>query len=134
MKELENKIIAVDFDGTIVEHKYPLIGKDVPGALDVLTDIDASGSKIILWTMRSGKQLQEAVDYLINKGVNLYGINTNPGQIAWTKSPKAYAHIYIDDAALGTPLIFPNEDGNSERPYVNWEGIRQLLIEENVIS
>lgn len=126
---MQKEIIAIDFDGTIVKHAYPRIGEPVPEALDVITELTGNGHFIILWTMRSGKELNEAVDYLTEKGVALYGINYNPSQGEWTKSPKAYAHHYIDDAALGCPLIYPDEG----RPYVNWNGVRELLIEENLI-
>ena len=61
----ENKplIIAVDFDGTIVTHEYPRIGRPVPGAIETMKEFLARGDKLILWTMRSGEELADAVRY-----------------------------------------------------------------------
>ena len=72
------KIIAVNFDGTIVTHMYPAIGNDVPNAIKVLHKLQEQGIQLILWTMRSGPQLQEAVDYCTSKGITFWGINENP--------------------------------------------------------
>lgn len=116
-------IIAIDFDGTCVTHEYPNIGKDI-GAEPVLTKLVENGHQLILWTMRSGDQLRHAVDWFVERYIPLHGINTNPTQKTWTDSPKAYAQLYIDDAALGCPLKF-NE--LSKRPYVDWEKIYKLL-------
>ena len=107
-------IIAVDFDGTVVTHEYPKIGRDV-GAVPVLRAILDKGHQLILLTMRSGKLLDEAGDWFKLKNLELWGVNTNPEQCSWTQSPKCYAHIYIDDAALGCPLI--TIVGSGERPY-----------------
>jgi hypothetical protein len=109
-------IIAVDFDGTCVTHEYPKVGKDI-GAVPVLRKMIDGGHKIILFTMRSGKELQDAVDWFKSHDIELWGINTNPQQKTWTESPKAYAQVYIDDAALGCPLVYDEEE---KRPYVNW--------------
>lgn len=115
--------IAVDFDGTIVEHDYPRIGEEAPFAISVLKELIDNGIKIILYTMRSGDTLKEAVDWLTERGIELYGINENPTQKTWTDSPKPYADIYIDDAALGCPLTkSPNF-----RWVVDWEKVRKEL-------
>jgi len=114
--------ICVDFDGTIVEHVFPKIGKPVPGALNWLKLFQAEDAQIILFTMRSdgqkhGDVLTDAVDYLRKTGIELFGVNTNPGQEGWTKSPKAYGQIYIDDASACCPLIQPE---GFARPCVDW--------------
>ena len=114
--------ICVDFDGTCVTHEYPLIGKDI-GAVPVLKALSQSGHNLILFTMRSGYELEQAVNWFKQHEIPLYGVNRNPSQDTWTSSPKAYAQLYIDDAAIGCPLI-EQEEG---RPYVNWEQIRTLL-------
>jgi hydroxymethylpyrimidine pyrophosphatase-like HAD family hydrolase len=114
-------IIAVDFDGTIVTHEYPNIGTPVPFALETLISLVERGHKIILYTMRSNSYLMDAVAYLQQNGVDLYGVNFNPDQKTWTNSPKIYAHYYIDDAAVGCPLIV----GKHPRPYVDWSKIRE---------
>jgi hypothetical protein len=110
-------IIAIDFDGTCVTHEYPNIGRNI-GAVPVLREIIKAGHQLILNTMRSGKELHEAVDWFRQNNIPLYGINENPDQKSWTDSPKVYANIYIDDAALGCPLKY--DLGMSDRPFVNW--------------
>ena len=80
-------IIAVDFDGTIVEHAYPQIGRAVPGAVDGMRQLQEMGAKIILWTMRSGDELVAAEGYLAGSGIELFGVNENPEQGSWTSSP-----------------------------------------------
>jgi hypothetical protein len=122
--------ICVDFDGTIVQHKYPFVGEDI-GAFKWLKSWQEAGASLILFTMRSGEALQEAVDYCEENGIKFYGINTNPRQSEWTTSPKVFAQLYVDDAAFGTPLIHSQET----RPFVDWSivGPEVLkIIEKNV--
>ena len=116
-------IIAIDFDGTCVTHEYPKVGKDI-GAVPVLKKLVEEGHYLILYTMRSGKELKDAVAWFKSKDIPLYGINENPTQKNWTSSPKIYAHRYIDDAALGCPLI---SSDLSSRPYVDWEEIKKYF-------
>lgn len=99
-------IIAVDFDGTIVEHKYPSIGKERPFATDALKQMAAEGHRLILWTVRSGELLDEAVDWCRKRGVEFYAVNSNQPKGSLfehphDKSPKVVADIYIDDSNLG---------------------------------
>ena len=138
--------ICIDFDGTCVTHEFPSIGKDI-GAIPVLKELVNKGHKLILFTMRSnmkdvksldynihsqsGNYLDEAVEWFKNNKIPLYGINVNPDQITWTESPKAYGHLYIDDAALGIPLKY--NINISERPFVDWEEVYKLLKSQNVI-
>jgi len=121
----DGKYIAVDFDGTCVDHRYPNIGADVPYCVDVLRLLSAAGKKLILNTMRSGKELQDAVDWFTYKAIPLYGVNHNPDQDSWTKSPKVYAEIYIDDAAYGCPLV---ERAAFRRPFVDWYEVAKDLL------
>lgn len=109
-------IIAVDFDGTCVKHAYPKIGEDI-GAVPVLKEMVKNGHQIVLNTMRSGKLLDEAVQWFESNGIKLSGANHTPGQATWTQSPKVYAQLYIDDAALGCPTVI---DDNG-RVYVDWK-------------
>lgn len=118
-------IIAIDFDGTCVTHEYPRVGRDI-GAEFVLKDLVARGDKLILYTMRSGKELEDAVNWFKNKEIPLFGINENPEQKEWTSSPKAYAHLYIDDAALCAPLTYGLR---GERNFIDWIKVRTLLID-----
>lgn len=114
--------ICVDFDGTIVDHRFPYIGEPVPLAIKWLKRWNELGGKLILFTMRSdgskyGDVLSEAVDYLTENRVELYAVNENPDQRDWSGSPKAYANLYIDDSAFGCPLILPS---GFERRCVDW--------------
>lgn len=112
-------IIAVDFDGTVVDHRYPDIGPEVPGAVEGLRKLVDASHVLILWTMRSGESLYDAVRWYADREIPLFGANKNPDQ-RWTTSPKAFAHVYIDDAAYGCPLIHPSD---FFRPCVNWAAI-----------
>lgn len=98
-----SKVIAVDFDGTIVEHKYPEIGKEMLFAFATLKALQAKGHKLILWTIRTGDLLQEAVDYCRANGVEFYAVNKNyPEEKLDEKvSRKLNADIFIDDRAVG---------------------------------
>lgn len=125
-KPLNELIIAVDFDGTCVTHEYPNIGRDI-GAGPVLLDAVKAGARLILYTMRSGAQLTAAMDWFLQNGIPLWSVNSNPLQSRWTDSPKVYAHVYIDDAALGAPLV-PATD--KERAYINWHVVRRVLFPE----
>ncbi len=97
-------IIAVDFDGTIVEHRYPQIGKPIPFAIETLKELQKQDNRLILWTYRSGKYLEEAVAYCKEKGLEFYAVNSNePDEVFDSKqlSRKIYADIYIDDRNIG---------------------------------
>jgi len=123
-------IIAIDFDGTIVTHEYPNIGTRVPNALETMKKLQSQGCKLILYTMRSGEKLQEAVDYLTKNDIILFGINNNPEQSSWTSSPKVYANLYIDDNALGCPLSYVNE---GKKPFVDWYKVETILKAKNIL-
>ena len=139
--------ICIDFDGTCVTHEFPKVGKDI-GALPVLNKIADAGHNLILFTMRSdieevtsndygihkqaGKYLTDAVNWFKENDIKLYGINVNPSQTSWTKSPKAYGQLYIDDAALGCPLLYNPEI--SDRPFVDWGKIEEMLKTIGVLS
>lgn len=122
--------IGLDFDGTVVTHAYPDIGKDI-GAIPVLHALMEAGHKLILNTMRSGPELAAAVDYCKAQQIELYGINHNPDQSAWTSSPKVYAHVYIDDVGLGIPLSY--NTALSSRAFVDWPAVKRLLIAQRVL-
>lgn len=100
---LDAKVIAVDFDGTIVEHKYPAIGKEMLFAFATLKALQQKGHKLILWTIRTGSLLQEAVDYCEQNGVVFYAVNKNyPEEILDEKtSRKLNADVFIDDRNVG---------------------------------
>lgn len=95
-------IIAVDFDGTIVEHDYPKIGQSIPFAIETLLKLQGEGHILLLWTFRTGSQLQEALDYCEGKGLRFYAANKNHPDEDETKAPrKLNADIFIDDRNIG---------------------------------
>ena len=126
--------IALDFDGTCVTHEFPKVGKDI-GAVPVLKELVEKGHKLILHSMRgvgsdNVDYLYDAVKWFKDNDIPLFGINSNPTQGRWTSSPKAFAHLYIDDAALGCPLT---SSDISDSPYVDWIKVRELLKSNNIL-
>ncbi len=96
-------LIAVDFDGTIVEHKYPAIGKEKVFAFETLKSLQSKGHLLILWTIRTGKELDEAVEYCRKNGVEFYAVNrTHPEEEYSTQiSRKVNVDLFIDDRNVG---------------------------------
>ena len=107
--------IAVDFDGTIVEHEYPEIGKEKLFAFQTLKELEKLGAMLILWTFRTGKELDEAVEYCRKNGIEFYAVNKNYPEEIFDEnvSRKINADIYIDDKNIGG---FPG-----------WSGVWQIL-------
>ncbi len=96
--------IAVDFDGTIVEHRYPAIGKDKLFAFDTLKAMQKAGHLLILWTYRTGKELDEAVEYCRKKGIEFYAVNRSYPEEVFDEtevSRKINADLFIDDRNVG---------------------------------
>ena len=115
-------IIAVDFDGTIVEHRYPRIGKEIPFAIATLRRLQAEGHRIILWSAREGDLLREAIDFCRERGLEFYAANANcadeqPDEPGYSR--KVVADIYIDDRNLGGlpgwDMIYQLVSGNGKR-------------------
>jgi len=97
--------IAVDFDGTIVEHRYPEIGKELPFATQTLRMLIEDRHKLILWSVREGKLLDDAVEWCRNRGVEFYAVNKDFPEEDLTKnqsfSRKIKADVWIDDRNIG---------------------------------
>ena len=95
--------IAVDFDGTIVEYKYPEIGKEKPFAIQTLRTLQREGNKIILFTSREGELLDNAVAFCHERGLDFFAVNSNqPANALFTRqTSKVIADVYIDDKNLG---------------------------------
>lgn len=95
--------IAVDFDGTIVENAYPAIGKPMLFAFDTLRELQRRGFVLILWTVRTGKLLDEAVEFCSKNGVEFYAVNSNhPEEVLDDETPrKLLVDIFIDDRNIG---------------------------------
>jgi len=95
-------IIAVDFDGTIVEHEYPKIGKPIPFAIETLKLLQQERDyQLILWTVREGSLLQEAIDFCESKGLKFYAANKNYPEEENPFPRKINADLFIDDRNLG---------------------------------
>lgn len=98
-------IIAVDFDGTIVEHRYPAIGKERPFAIETLKKLNQDGHRLILWTVREGRLLEEAVAFCRERGVEFYAVNRDYPEEEKEHnkhySRKLKADVWIDDRNVG---------------------------------
>lgn len=112
------KTIAVDFDGTIVEDKYPDIGKPMPFAFDALIRLQKMGHRLILWTYRTDNSLKEAVDFCHKNGIEFYAVNHNhPEEVYSSAIPrKLQVDLFIDDRNVGG--------------FLGWGKIFQLLCPE----
>ena len=98
-------IIAIDFDGTLVEHKYPEIGKEIPFAFETLRRLQQDKHRLILWTVREGRLLDEAITFCRERGIEFYAINRDyPEEEKGANrhySRKLKADLFIDDRNLG---------------------------------
>ena len=98
-------IIAVDFDGTIVEHQYPEIGKELPFAIETLRMLIADQHKLILWSVREGKLLEDAIEWCRERGVVFYAVNKDfpEEKVEYNNhfSRKIKADLWIDDRNIG---------------------------------
>ena len=117
---LPNKhlIIAIDFDGTIVEDAYPKIGKPMIFAFETMRKLQSEGHRLILWTYRTEKKLQEAVDFCKQQGLEFYAINKSypeeefDGKI----SRKINATFFVDDRNIGG--------------FIGWTAVHKLLLND----
>ena len=100
-------VISVDFDGTIVEHRYPAIGKELPFATSTLRRFMKDGHKLVLFSVREGELLEEAVKWCEERGVRFYAVNADIDEDAcdhqgtkhWSRKLKA--DVFIDDRNVG---------------------------------
>lgn len=121
----DSKIIAVDFDGTIVDDAYPTIGKPKPFAFQTLKMLQKDGHRLILWTYRFGKKLEEAVQFCRENGIEFYAVNKSFPEEEFVErhaSRKINADIFIDDRNLqgfpGWGEVY-QKIGNKEQELVN---------------
>jgi len=96
-------ILAIDFDGTIVDDAYPKVGKPKLFAFETLKQLQKDGHRLILWTYRSDIRLQEAVDFCKENGLEFYAVNKSfpEEQFDYSKSRKIHADLFIDDRNIG---------------------------------
>lgn len=98
-------LIAIDFDGTVVEHKYPEIGREIPFAVETLKKLQNDGHKLILWSVRTDDRLQEAVDWCKERGLTFYAVNRDfpeediENNINYSR--KLQVDMFIDDRNIG---------------------------------
>ena len=115
---LPNKhlIIAIDFDGTIVEDAYPNIGKPIIFAFETMKKLQSEGHRLILWTYRTGKQLQEAVDFCKQEGIEFYAINKSYPEEEFDDkvSRKIHANLFVDDRNIGG--------------FIGWTKVHKLVL------
>ncbi|MEP1488701.1 MAG: hydrolase [Algibacter sp.] len=114
-------ILAVDFDGTIVDDAYPKIGKPKIFAFETLKKLQEDGYRLILWTYRCGSKLDEAVKFCEDKGIVFYAINNSFADEEYTNdvSRKIHADLFIDDRNIGG--------------FIGWGEIYQMLTNSNGI-
>jgi len=117
----DSKILAIDFDGTIVEDAYPAIGKPKPFAFDTLKMLQKDGHRLILWTYRYGRKLQEAVDFCKENGIEFYAVNRSFPEEEYREkeaSRKIHADHFVDDRNLqgfpGWGVVYQIISGNEE--------------------
>ncbi len=124
--------IVLDFDGTVVDHRFPAIGPAVPYCLPSLRFLLRHDFNIILSTMRFDSSLKDAVDWFGSNDIKLYGIQKHPTQHGWTNSPKCDGDCCIDDRNVGTPLMVVPR---FHRPCVQWHDMEKNLRNiEGVVS
>lgn len=120
----ESLVIAVDFDNTLtIDNRFTEIGNENPYAFDFLRKLQSNGIKIILHTMRGGDALTKAIDWCKERDFEFDAIARHPYQdeVLNLKVPKCFAHFYIDDRNIGTPL--QNINGSL---CVDWKKIEEL--------
>ena len=98
-------LIAVDFDGTIVENKYPEIGRELPFAVETLKMLQADRHRLVLWSCRQGRLLDDALDWCRERGLEFYAVNSDYPEETFENNPhftrKIKADLFIDDRNLG---------------------------------
>ncbi|GAL68058.1 BT0820 family HAD-type phosphatase [Jejuia pallidilutea] len=120
MNFADTLVIAVDFDGTIVEDAYPRIGKPQMFAFETLKKLQDEGHRLILWTYRCGDKLDEAVKFCEDNGIQFYAVNKSFPEEEYTSdiSRKINADLFIDDRNVGG--------------FLGWGEIYQLLTNSDI--
>ena len=133
IEERDYAYIAIDFDNTLVSDLYPEIGLSL-NAEKVLQELVERGHKLILWTIRSGKYLEDAVNWCKKKGIELYGINENPDFLDDEKARKIFFDLVIDDKSVGIPVAaFYDSPRNRVQRVVDWDLLRNELKKLNLL-
>lgn len=116
------KIIAIDFDGTIVKDEYPKIGAPQLFAFETMRKMQSYGYRLILWTLREGKKLDDAVAFCEENGIEFYAINKNypEEELSEKTIRKVHADLFIDDRNIGG--------------FIGWGQIHQILFNQDAIA
>ena len=130
--------IAIDFDGTIVTHEFPEIGRLLPGVKETMQALWKNGHKIFLWTMRGyhpehKRCLEAAVAWLDDRNIMPDSVNRSTSGFS-TTSPKQHANLYIDDEALGCPVCYYPNTNKEQVLCADWMQIANILKEIGYIS
>ena len=107
-----SKIIAIDFDGTLVTNEYPGIGAPIETTIMALRREQARGAKVILWTCRVGAHLDAAVKWCADHDIHLDAVNANLPEIVNAfggDTTKVFAHEYWDDRAVNVKDIWRDD-------------------------
>ena len=132
-EERDYAYIAIDFDNTLVSDLYPEIGLTL-NAESVLQELVEKGHKLILWTIRSGKYLEDAVNWCKKKGIELYGVNENPDFLHDEKARKVFFDLLIDDKSIGIPIAaFYDAPRSRIQRVVDWSLLREELKKLNLL-
>ncbi len=123
-------ILAIDFDATLAEHQFPRIGPEVPEAINWCKVFQKLDAKLILWTVRQdgpkmGDVRTAAVNWCKDRGLVFDAVNNDLAVYQFDQGNKIYAHIYIDDAALGCPVIWTPSGAR----VVDWSKVGPMVVE-----
>lgn len=102
------KVVAIDFDGTLVEDRFPDIGRPYENMFNLVKVLQDKGVKVVLWTSRDGERLEKAISFCNDKGIVFDAVNENIKEVQemfHTDTRKIYADIYLDDKAY-LPCIY----------------------------
>lgn len=123
--------IGIDFDGTMVEHRFPEIGAEVPESVRVVRRISDAGHIVVVWSCRSGRFADDAMAWFRRRDMRVRPAEWSPPRPP-DRPWKTYVDVYIDDRALGVPLVAPAESGLA--PYVDWLRVEVLLQERGILA
>ena len=134
---IPGRVVGVDVDATIFQDEFPQCGDPVPGAIEVLKELQKYHQKILLHTMREHEPfgncpdvLQVALDRLAAEGIEIYAVNEFPRvDNPYYPSRKTYADVYIDDHNVGIPLIDYVNSKGEHSPYVDWRAIDKWFVD-----
>lgn len=122
---MKYKVVAVDFDGTIVESKYPAVGPLIPRAKEVMQKYKNAGGQILIWTCRTDSDLDDAVSFLVANDIPFDAVNKHfQWQIDVFHS--AFPHCCPDGRKLAADMYIDDKNPGG----IDWDLVEKLLLEE----